>query len=104
MRQALAELARVTRPGGRISLLDLSEPESGLFRLGYRLWANGAVPLIGAALSDRDAYHYLPRSLAYLPPADEVVRLLEQEGFCAVEHELLTAGVSQLYTATRTKR
>jgi demethylmenaquinone methyltransferase/2-methoxy-6-polyprenyl-1,4-benzoquinol methylase len=95
------ELARITRPGGRISLLDLAEPEAHLLRLGHRLWTNYAVPLIGSALSDAAAYRYLPRSFAYLPPASRVVELLEQAGFGAVQHELLSGGISQLYIATR---
>jgi demethylmenaquinone methyltransferase / 2-methoxy-6-polyprenyl-1,4-benzoquinol methylase len=95
------ELARITRPGGRISLLDLAEPEAPLLRLGHRLWTNYAVPLVGSVLSDSAAYRYLPRSFAYLPPAARVVELLEQAGFGAVQHELLSGGISQLYIATR---
>jgi demethylmenaquinone methyltransferase / 2-methoxy-6-polyprenyl-1,4-benzoquinol methylase len=95
------QLGRMTKPGGRISLLDLSEPESGILRLGHRLWSNYAVPLVGSVLSDAGAYHYLPRSLAYLPPAPQVVKLLEGAGFGAIEHELLSGGISQLYIATR---
>jgi demethylmenaquinone methyltransferase/2-methoxy-6-polyprenyl-1,4-benzoquinol methylase len=96
-----AELARVIRSGGRISLLDLAEPEAGLLRLGHRYWSTYAVPLVGSVLSDAEAYHYLPRSFAYLPPPPEVVKLLEHAGFGAVEHGLLSGGISQLYVATR---
>jgi demethylmenaquinone methyltransferase/2-methoxy-6-polyprenyl-1,4-benzoquinol methylase len=56
---------------------------------------------VGSVLSDAGAYRYLPRSLAYLPPADEVVKLLEKAGFGAVQHALLSGGISQMYIATR---
>jgi len=95
------ELARLVRPLGRICLLDLGEPEMAPLRWGHRLWAGHAVPFLGSVLSDSAAYHYLPRSLAYLPPAGVMVGLLEEAGFGAVEHELLTGGVAQLYSATR---
>jgi demethylmenaquinone methyltransferase/2-methoxy-6-polyprenyl-1,4-benzoquinol methylase len=96
-----AELARVTEPGGRISLLDLCEPENLVLRSGHRLWSNYAIPFIGSVLSDAQAYQYLPRSLAYLPPVGTVVEWLEKAGFGAVEHELLSGGICQLYMATR---
>jgi demethylmenaquinone methyltransferase/2-methoxy-6-polyprenyl-1,4-benzoquinol methylase len=99
-----AELARLTRPGGRISLLDLGAPEAPLLRAGHRLWCNYGVPLVGSVLSDANAYRYLPRSLAYLPPAEEMVRLLEDAGFGAVQHAPLSGGISQLYIATRRDR
>ena len=95
------ELARVVRPLGRICLLDLGEPEIAPLRWGHRLWAGHAVPFLGSVLSDSAAYHYLPRSLAYLPPAGVMVGLMEEAGFGAVEHQLLTGGVAQLYSATR---
>jgi len=95
------ELARMVRPGGRVSLLDLAEPQAALLRWGHRYWSNYAVPFVGSVLSDSEAYHYLPRSFAYLPPPAQVVKLLERAGFGAVEHELLSGGISQLYIATR---
>jgi demethylmenaquinone methyltransferase / 2-methoxy-6-polyprenyl-1,4-benzoquinol methylase len=95
------ELARMLRPGARISLLDLGQPEAGLLRFGHHLWCTYGVPLVGSLLSDAEAYHYLPRSFAYLPRPPEVVKLLEAAGFGGVEHELLSGGISQLYLGTR---
>ena len=62
-----AEAARVLRPGGRVPLLETSEPEGRLLRAGHAVYFKRIVPLIGGALSNRDAYRYLPRSMAYLP-------------------------------------
>lgn len=95
------ELARIVRPGGRIVLLDASEPDNAVMRFGHGLYFGKVVPFIGGLLSDKRAYGYLPRSLAYLPPRDELLAGLEQAGFTAVEHRQLTLGAAQLLTATR---
>ncbi len=95
------EFGRVVRPGGRISLLDVCEPESGLLRWGDQLWFRRMVPVIGGLLSDADAYRYLPESTAYLPPPETVRSMLRDAGFSAVNHRKLMGGLSQLYTATR---
>ena len=98
------ELGRVVRPGGRISLLEVSEPDGGILLAGHRIWFRRVVPLIGGLFSDRAAYRYLPKSTAYLPPTDELRSMLRQAGFSAVNHRGLSGGLSQLLTATRTGR
>jgi len=96
-----AELARVLRPGGRIGLLEVAEPDNAVLRKGHQLYFGSVVPRIGGLLSDGDAYRYLPRSVAYLPPPVELVDLLRRAGFVQVRRELLTLGAAQLLTATR---
>ncbi len=96
-----AELARVVRPGGRIALLEVAEPPNPLLRAGHRLYFGKAVPLVGGWLSDPAAYRYLPRSVAYLPPAGVMLGELAAAGFVDVERRLLSAGIAQLVTATR---
>ena len=97
----LAELARVLRPGGRIGLLEVDRPSNPILGWGHGLYFGRVVPLIGAALSDRDAYRYLPESVAYLPSFHDLRKELETSGFVDVRHHRLTAGIAQLITATR---
>lgn len=96
-----AELARIVRPGGRIALLDASEPDNALMKFGHGLYFGKVVPFIGGLLSNKEAYGYLPRSLAYLPPRDELLAGLRAVGFDDVNHEQLTLGAAQLITGTR---
>jgi demethylmenaquinone methyltransferase/2-methoxy-6-polyprenyl-1,4-benzoquinol methylase len=96
-----AEIARVVRPGGRISLLETGEPDGPWMRVGHRLYFRRVVPAIGGLLSDREAYSYLPRSTAYLPPQDELLSMLRSAGFPDARRLPLSGGITQLLVATR---
>jgi len=96
-----AELGRVVRPGGAIALLDASEPANGVLRAGHHLYFHKVVPAIGGLLSDRNAYAYLPRSLAYLPPPGQIVEMLARAGFPHARRIVLTAGAAQLFVGVR---
>lgn len=97
------EFARVVRPGGRVSILEVAEPTSPLLRAGHGLYFRHIVPLIGGLLSDRPAYRYLPRSTAYLPPLEELLQLLAAAGFAAVRSQPLALGAVRITTGTRTQ-
>jgi demethylmenaquinone methyltransferase/2-methoxy-6-polyprenyl-1,4-benzoquinol methylase len=97
----LAELARVVRPGGRISLLDVAEPPNRLLRFGHGVYFGKVVPRIGGLLSDPAAYRYLPKSVAYLPEPERLVAMVEEAGFTDVRRTLNSGGISQLLTGTR---
>ena len=98
----LAEVARVVRLGGRIALLDVAEPDNRFMRWGHGVYFGKVVPLVGRMLSDKDAYRYLPRSVAYLPAPGVLCAMVTDAGFDGVERVALTTGVAQLITATRT--
>jgi demethylmenaquinone methyltransferase/2-methoxy-6-polyprenyl-1,4-benzoquinol methylase len=97
----LAEIARVVRPSGRISLLEASQPDGPLMRAGHAVYFQRMVPMIGGLLSDRQAYAYLPRSMAYLPPVAEMVTAVRDAGFPDAERVPLSGGIAQVLAGTR---
>jgi len=95
------EIARVTKSGGRIALLDVSTPTNPLIRWGNSVYFGKVVPRIGGLLSNRAAYNYLPKSVAYLPSPEQLVTMLQDAGFEHVRHEQLSGGLTQLMHATK---
>ncbi len=96
-----AELFRVVRPGGRISLLDVGVPKNWFIRQGNSIYFGKIVPKIGALLSDRAAYRYLPRSVSYLPASDVLLQQIVSAGFVDASHHDLSGGLTQLLHGTR---
>jgi demethylmenaquinone methyltransferase / 2-methoxy-6-polyprenyl-1,4-benzoquinol methylase len=96
-----SECARVIRTGGRLAVLEMSAPNARLPRAVHRVYMQRVVPLIGAALSDRDAYRYLPRSAAYLPSSDELMQMLERNGLTPCGAEKIGFGAAQIIVAAK---
>ncbi len=97
----LLECARVLRPGGRVALLEVSSPRHRLLAKGHQVYFGKVVPFVGGRLSDKSAYQYLPRSVAYLPETPVLIAMLRDAGFDNVVHSQLSTGVAQLLMATR---
>ncbi|MEX1218297.1 MAG: ubiquinone/menaquinone biosynthesis methyltransferase [Acidimicrobiales bacterium] len=95
------ELARTVRSGGRIALLEVAEPPNRFLRWGHSIYFGKVVPKVGGIISDPSAYQYLPKSVAYLPEPGVMLQRLADAGFVQVERRLLSTGIAQLITATR---
>lgn len=98
--RALAEMARVTRPGGRIAILELSEPQGGVLAPMARFHIRVLVPRVGAFLSGSREYRYLQRSIAAFPPAEQFAQVMDSAGLRVLRVVPLTFGVCHLYVAT----
>lgn len=101
--RALREMARVTRPGGHIAILELAEPRNGALGAMARFHIHTVVPWVGSVLSGAKEYRYLQQSIAAFPPKEEFAALMAQCGLTVLAAESLTFGVATLYVATPTQ-
>ena len=99
LERGIAELRRVLVPGGRLAILEITQPR-GVLAPFYRLWFDRIVPLLGKVLPGGAAYTYLPASVRRFPGPDELASLLRSSGFGSVEYRLLGAGIVALHVGT----
>ncbi len=97
--KALSEFFRVLRPGGVLVILEFSKPR-GLFGVVYDFYFNVLLPLIGWFVSgDKEAYSYLPASVARFPEPGEFAKEILKAGFKMVLFEPYTMGICYCYKA-----
>ncbi|MEL6548283.1 MAG: ubiquinone/menaquinone biosynthesis methyltransferase, partial [Myxococcota bacterium] len=93
----LKEMARVTRPKGRVVVLELSEPPAGVMGSLARFHVHHVVPRLGALLSGAHEYRYLQDSIEAFPPADQFVLTMEAAGLENVRVKKLAFGAAHLF-------
>lgn len=97
----LREMARVTRPGGQVLVLEFTMPPGAILGRLYRFYFTKVLPLVGRMVSKHDdAYTYLPRTVLAWPSPDVFEQEFQSVGLVDTGHRLLTRGIACLHWGT----
>jgi len=101
--RGIDELIRVTRPGGKVAILEFSRPRGRILGRLYMMFFRHVLPRIGQALAPNAdaAYDYLPRSVLEFPDGQAMLDLLARRGLVSLELHPLTGGIATLYVGTK---
>lgn len=100
--KGLSEICRVMTPGGKLAILEPSEPTYFPFKQLYSFYFKDLLPMVGKIISkDSSAYTYLPESVAAFPSGESFLKELQKAGFKNPQHIKLTFGIAALYVATK---
>jgi demethylmenaquinone methyltransferase/2-methoxy-6-polyprenyl-1,4-benzoquinol methylase len=101
--RGLSEMVRVTQPGGRVAILEFSQPRHRLFGRLYRFYFRRILPCIGQAISQSkdNAYRYLPASVQEFPDGEALAERLRRRGLKNVRWHPFTFGIATLYVGTK---
>jgi len=95
---ALAEMNRVLKPGGKVLILEFSEPSRAI-KPAYDLYSFKVLPLLGRLIAkDPDSYQYLAESIRMHPDQETLLGMMQDAGFERCRYNNLTAGIVALHT------
>lgn len=102
-RRGLAEMARVTQPGGRVAVLEFSKPRHWLFGRAYRFYFRHVLPKVGQwfSRSPDSAYQYLPASVLEFPDYEVLLGEMAQHCLSDLRYHTMTFGIATLYVGTK---
>ena len=99
--RGLAEMARVTKPGGRVVVLEITTPQKPPLSWFFRLWFDRLVPALGRLAGDPDAYTYLPSSVRRFPGPHALAAEMAAAGLEDVRWLLTAGGIIAVHAGTR---
>lgn len=106
LEMGIQEMTRVAAPGGRVAILEFTQPVNPLFRSLYYFYFTKVLPFLGNLISRNkdDAYGYLPRSVMKFPDCDALKTVMEQCGLTDVRYQRKTFGIVAIHVGKKPKQ
>jgi demethylmenaquinone methyltransferase / 2-methoxy-6-polyprenyl-1,4-benzoquinol methylase len=101
LRTGLSQMARVTKPGGRVVVLEITTPQRPPLSWFFGLWFDRVVPMLGKLAGDPDAYSYLPSSVRRFPAPRELGAEMVAVGLRDVGWILTAGGIIAIHVGTK---
>jgi demethylmenaquinone methyltransferase/2-methoxy-6-polyprenyl-1,4-benzoquinol methylase len=99
--RGIAEMTRVLRPGGRLVILEITQPRRPPLSYFYGLWFDRLVPALGTLAGDSAAYSYLPESVRSFPPPEGLAALMDGAGLDRIRWSILAGGIIAIHSGER---
>lgn len=100
--KGLAEMCRVLKPGGHLSIVELTSPVSFPMKQLFHIYSHTVLPIYGRLISkDTSAYSYLTKTIEAFPQGERMVEILKKAGFSEASFKRLTFGICTMYFATK---
>lgn len=97
----VGEMARVLKPGGRLVILEITQPRRPPLSTFFRVWFDHLVPVLGRVAGDAEAYSYLPESVRSFPPPEGLAEIMDGAGLEGIRYTVLAGGIIAIHSGSR---
>jgi len=101
LERGIAEMVRVTKPGGRVVILEITQPRRPPLSYFFNLWFDRIVPLLGRLAGDPGAYSYLPESVRSFPSPEGLAAVMDEAGLSGIRYTILAGGIIAIHSGRK---